>query len=97
MDPYELWRRILRHLREADPVRLTASWRALAQAHLLWLGSDVADESAEGAMTAGRLIGLAPDGELLLETPSGEIVTLDRGSLIKAAPSPHAAAAAPRN
>lgn len=97
MDPYELWRRILRHLREADPARLIASWRALAQAHLLWLGSDVAVESAEGAMTAGRLIGLAPDGELLLETPSGEIVTLDRGSLIKAAPAPHAAAAAPRN
>lgn len=93
MDPYELWRRILRHLREADPVRLTAFWRA----HLLWLGSDVAIESAEGAMTAGRLIGLAPDGELLLETPSGEIVTLDRGSLIKAAPALHAASAAPRN
>ena len=97
MDPYELWRRILRHLREADPVRLTASWRALAQAHLLWLGSDVAVESAEGAMTAGRLIGLAPDGEILLETPSGEMLTIDRGSLIKAAPAPHAAAAAPRN
>ena len=64
---------------------------------VLWLGSDVAVESAEGAMTAGRLIGLAPDGELPLETPSGEIVTLDRGSLIKAAPAPHAAAAAPRN
>lgn len=48
-------------------------------------------------MTEGRLIGLAPDGELLLETPSGETVTIDRGSLIKAAPSPHAAAAAPRN
>ena len=97
MDPYELWRRILRHLREADPARLIASWRALAQAHLLWLGSDVAVESAEGALTAGRFIGLAPDGELLLETPSGEIVTLDRGSLIKAAPAPHAAEAAPRN
>ena len=57
----------------------------------------MAIESAEGAMTAGRLIGLAPDGELLLETPSGEIVTLDRGSLIKAAPALHAASAAPRN
>lgn len=57
----------------------------------------MAVESAEGAMTEGRLIGLAPDGELLLETPSGETVTIDRGSLIKAAPSPHAAAAAPRN
>ena len=97
MDPYELWRRILRHLREADPVRLTASWRALAQAHLLWLGNDVAVESAEGAMAEGRLIGLAPDGELLLETPSGEMLTLNRGSLIKAAPAPHAAEAAPRN
>ena len=98
MDPYELWRRILRHLRESQN-KTTASWRALAQAHLLWLGSDVAVESAEGTLTEGRLIGLAPDGELLLETPSGEIVTIDRGSLIKAAPAPHAAAAAaaPRN
>lgn len=57
----------------------------------------MAVESAEGAMAEGRLIGLAPDGELLLETPSGEMLTLNRGSLIKAAPAPHAAEAAPRN
>ena len=84
MDPYELWRRILRHLREADPVRLTASWRALAQAHLLWLGSDVAVESAEGAMTeADSLVSLPTESSssrhrLARQSPSTAAVSSKR-------------------
>ncbi len=53
----------------AKPTRSGSRFLASARAGSpLWLGSDVAVESAEGAMTEGRLIGLAPDGELLRDT-----------------------------
>lgn len=91
-DPYVLWERIAEAFRSADPNVPEAAWLRRAEALLLWLGEDVSLALPGGEKLEGRILGLAPGGELLLALPDGTQRAADRGSL--SAPS---ARTEPRN
>lgn len=70
----ELWPRLVSHMVSAytDAHFFARTWRARAEALLLWQGRRVIVLDGEEA-TAGRLTGLWPSGALRLETPGGAL------------------------
>ena len=84
-DPYLLWCRIASRIAEEDPQALLERWRALAEDYLLWKGENISVIDPEGPGSGrleGRLFGLSPDGELVVQS-NARMISCLRGSLAR--------------